>query len=373
MRLVNTATERLVQLVSPPAHYAILSHTWDVGEVSFQDVENGCAPERRGYAKFQGAVKLARDQGYKYIWIDNCCIDKSSSAELSEAINSMFTWYRRSSKCYVYLHDVSASPEHSSSSASASTADNSPIHDQHFRQQLNRSRWFLRSWTLQELIAPSSVHFYDRGWTWLGIKNDPAWTGALNELTGISYEVLQYPEGYKNASVAQRMSWAANREATREEDISYSLFGVFDINMAPLYGEGGPSAFRRLQEEIIRRHADDSILAWNPAPHDAKSWSQSTYALHRGLAALAHSPACFRDARDIVHFLSPWAFELENMAMTPLGLLLEAPVIHKVHGSSTATASLSPWSMTGASVSAAYCSSRAAAVLSPTRQNLVKD
>ncbi|KAH7016347.1 heterokaryon incompatibility protein-domain-containing protein, partial [Microdochium trichocladiopsis] len=245
MRLVDTATEQLIQLVSPPSRYAILSHTWEEDEVLFQDFEKGRAHERKGYAKFRGAVKLARDECHRYIWIDSCCIDKSSSAELSEAINSMFTWYRKASICYVYLSDVSTFERHPN-----------------IRHQLNRSRWFLRSWTLQELIAAISVHFYSREWTWLGRKNDPTWTYALNELTGIPVEVLQYSEGYKNASVAQKMSWAANREATREEDISYSLFGIFDINMAPLYGEGGASAFRRLQEEIIRRHADDSILAW---------------------------------------------------------------------------------------------------------------
>lgn len=349
MRLVDTATEQLVQLASPPAQYAILSHTWEHDEVLFHDLaqDGGRAQERRGHAKFRGAVKLARDEGYRYIWIDNCCIDKSSSTELSEAINSMFTWYRKASVCYVYLSSVSSTwpreegEEEEETSKGAAAAQGTIIDDPAVRQQLSRSRWFLRSWTLQELIAPGCVHFYSREWTRLGAKKDPAWTSILNELTGIPIEVLRSPEAYKNASVAQRMSWAADRQATREEDISYALFGIFDINMAPLYGEGGAGAFRRLQEEIIRRHADDSILAWSPAPHDAKSWSQATNALHRGLSTLAYSPACFRGARDVVHFLSDWAFEVDSMTTTPLGLLLVAPVVHQTHGASTVTAILS--------------------------------
>ncbi|KAJ1334014.1 HET domain-containing protein [Microdochium nivale] len=147
MRLIDTAATRLVQVVNPPSRYAILSHTWEDGEVLFEDftrggdIERSAVYDKKGHAKFLGAVKLAREAGFEYIWIDNCCIDKSSSAELSEAINSMFKWYQKSTICFVYLGDYS---------------EQQPI------KTIGTSRWFRRSWTLQELIAPKNVQFYSR-------------------------------------------------------------------------------------------------------------------------------------------------------------------------------------------------------------------
>ena len=106
MRLLKTRTLQLEEFVGQPPPYAILSHTWEQEEVTFQDIQGPEAVKKKGYAKLQQSSKQALLDGHRYIWIDTCCIDKSSSTELSEAINSMFRWYERAKVCYAYLHDV---------------------------------------------------------------------------------------------------------------------------------------------------------------------------------------------------------------------------------------------------------------------------
>ena len=194
---------------------------------------------------------MARRDGYEHIWIDSTCINKDSSSELSEAINSMYYWYGSAEVCYAFLSDV---PE----------GDEVFAMDSAFR----RSRWFRRGWTLQELIAPESVVFFSRGWTLLGTKI--TLLEVIHDITKIDGGVLLHTKALDEASVAQRMSWASTRETTRVEDQAYSLLGVFGINMPTLYGEG-EQAFRRLQEEILRRIPDQSLFAWGimykqPAP-----------------------------------------------------------------------------------------------------------
>ncbi|KIV78732.1 hypothetical protein PV11_06348 [Exophiala sideris] len=132
--------------------YAILSHTeGELDEVTFHDLRNGLGKTKAGYAKLQFCSEQLRRDGFKYIWVDACCIDMSSSSELSEAINSMFRWYRDALKCYVYFADVSAHKR------GYDTGE--PTWESTFRQ----SRWFTRSWTIQELIAPVVVEFFPEG------------------------------------------------------------------------------------------------------------------------------------------------------------------------------------------------------------------
>ncbi|KAJ1323920.1 HET domain-containing protein [Microdochium nivale] len=327
MRLIETATWQLVQVTTPPPRYAIFSHTWEEEEVLFEDMSNlPKCKEKRGYAKLHGAVALAREAGFEYIWVDNCCIDKSSSAELSEAINSMFTWYRRSTICYVYLSDLYIATENRNPHGMPSRVGH----------ELSRCRWMRRSWTLQELIAPEQVEFYAEDWTHIGNKRDVGLCFHLVGATRVSDWVLRDPDGYQSASVAQKMSWAAERQATREEDVAYSLFGLFDVSLAPLYGEGGESAFRRLQEEIIRRGSDDTILAWSTNKHHPAG---SETVVQDNCPVLAPSPKCFLHKKDIIHFLSPWAFDVDHMFLTPWGLQLKVPVID--HGGGSVTAVLS--------------------------------
>lgn len=180
--------------------------------------------------------------------MDTSCIDKASSTELSEAINSMFAWYRDAAVCYAYLADVltSGDPRRPGSA---------------FRY----SRWFTHGWTLQELIAPRIVVFLSREWDVIGTKESLA--DLIEDITGIDCDVLTHRKSHNDISVAARMSWAAQRITTRVEDHAYCLLGIFNIVMHPIYGEG-EHAFIRLQEEILRRIPDDSIFAWESHVYD---------------------------------------------------------------------------------------------------------
>ncbi|EIW65163.1 HET-domain-containing protein, partial [Trametes versicolor FP-101664 SS1] len=252
MWLLNTRTYELQNFVSgriPP--YAILSHRWGRSEVSFADMQDlSVAQEKRGWEKVEKACWCALNTfNCSWIWDDTCCIDKSSSAELSEAINSMYAWYEAASICIAYLHDVEDWDEDFPEGALAS-----------FRE----SRWFTRGWTIQELIAPLKLVFYSTSWIELGTRMD--WATVLEDITGIDANVLNRhgtdpEEPLSRKSVAERMSWASRRETTREEDMAYCLMGVFNVHMPPIYGEGGEGAFRRLQLEIMQRTNDRSILA----------------------------------------------------------------------------------------------------------------
>ena len=192
--------------------------------------------------KIREACRVARGNGHDYLWIDSCCIDKTSSSELSEAINSMYHWYSRAVVCYAFLADVRAHEDHEKT-------------DSEFR----RSRWFTRGWTLQELIAPIDVWFLSKEWTFIRSKHGLA--NLVTDITGIDRNALLRVEPLKEFSVAQRLSWAATRQTTRVEDRAYSLLGIFDINMPTLYGEGH-RAFRRLQEEILQHIPDQTLFAW---------------------------------------------------------------------------------------------------------------
>ncbi|EIW51963.1 uncharacterized protein TRAVEDRAFT_86971, partial [Trametes versicolor FP-101664 SS1] len=189
--------------------------------------------------KIRHFCRVARDAGFWLAWNDACCIDKSSSAELSEAINSMYELYRLSDMCYVYLADVIDHP-------------GGP-------QGFRRSKWHRRGWTLQELIAPERIVFLTKTWSVLGTKMSLA--KSLVEITGVDFDILVGGAPLDSVSVARRMSWAADRDTTRVEDRAYSLLGIFGLHMSPIYGEG-ENAFLRLQEEIIRTIPDQSIFAW---------------------------------------------------------------------------------------------------------------
>jgi hypothetical protein len=224
--------------------YAILSHTWrlDGEEVSFKDLTEGTGKKKAGYSKIQFCGDQAANDGLQYFWVDTCCIDKSSSAELSEAINSMFRWYRNAAKCYVYLADVSIDE------SSEVTLGSDFV----------KSRWFTRGWTLQELLAPALVEFFSLEGKQLGDKK--SLERQIHEITGIAVEALQ-GSPLSNFTVDERMSWAAKRNTTRKEDGAYSLLGIFDIHMPLIYGEGRENAFNRLKEEIEKASKGTSLAA----------------------------------------------------------------------------------------------------------------
>ncbi|EJF64515.1 HET-domain-containing protein, partial [Dichomitus squalens LYAD-421 SS1] len=262
MWLLHTTTLELREFSDPTqVHYAILSHVWNTQgpEATYQQIHSavirdlGDDPSHdhvQEYlssrstlpSKIRDFVAVARSKGYEYVWLDTCCIDKTSSAELSEAINSMFQWYAQASVCYVFLHDVDGS-EHPAAPNSAFRA----------------SRWFTRGWTLQELVAPRYVAFFSRDWTLLGTKDSLA--NVIEAVTHISTTVLTHGVALNSVSIAERMSWAAERTTTRIEDRAYSLLGIFGIHLPTIYGEGHQS-FIRLQEEILRRIPDQTLFAW---------------------------------------------------------------------------------------------------------------
>ncbi|TGO33576.1 hypothetical protein BHYA_0238g00010 [Botrytis hyacinthi] len=260
MRLLDTKdTENLrVQEFSQRniPSYAILSHRWEEEEVTFEDVKNGDLKQKKGFAKLKECRRRAREDGYDWVWADTCCIDKSSSAELSEAINSMYHWYQESAVCYAYLSDVKEI------------------------DSLSQSKWFTRGWKLQELIAPRHLLLFDTHWRLLGTKGEHATT--IEYITRIDRDVilgLLYPG---SCNVAQRMSWASERETSREEDLAYCLMGLFDIHMLPMYGEGSQNAYLRLQQEILKRTSDQTLFLWTAA-HEP---------YNQGLLAISPSAFC---------------------------------------------------------------------------------
>jgi hypothetical protein len=247
MRLLNTSTLRLEEFGdSTTVPYAILSHTWANEEVSYADMADVAAAEKRkGFSKIQAVASIAANQGHGYVWVDTCCIDKSSSAELSEAINSMFRWYEDAQVCYAFLADLNNMEPGLSASLDGS---------------LESSRWFRRGWTLQELIAPKKVVFLDAAWNTIGTK--ASLSSRISSITGIDKVVLDCSDVRFEIPLARRMSWAASRDTTRLEDRAYSLLGLFDVNMSMIYGEG-EKAFIRLQEEILKKTTDLSLFAWS--------------------------------------------------------------------------------------------------------------
>lgn len=213
--------------------YAILSHTWGsaADEVTCEDLVKGTGKEKTGYQKIEFCAVQARSDGLQYFWVDTCCIDKSNKAELSEAINSMFYWYQNAARCYVYLSDVS------------DTQQAEPERESAFQA----SKWFTRGWTLQELLAPSSVKFFTKEGRQLGDKK--SLEQQIHEVTGIAASALQ-GKPLTRFSVKERFQWAEIRQTTREEDWAYCLQGIFGVSMPVIYGEGKAQAIHRLHEEI---------------------------------------------------------------------------------------------------------------------------
>ncbi len=222
----------------PP--YAILSHTWKEGEeVAFQELIDGTGKVKPGYEKIRFCGAQAKRDGLQYFWVDTCCIDRSNNAELSEAINSMFRWYRSATRCYVYLSDVS--------SPAFDTDDK--LSELPFESAFRGSRWFTRGWTLQELLAPSSVEFFSQEGNRLGDKR--SLQQQIHEITGITVQALQ-ETFLSRFSFDERLSWAQNRQTTRKEDQAYALLGIFDVYMPLIYGEGRDNALKRLLKEIYK-------------------------------------------------------------------------------------------------------------------------
>ncbi|KAF4983161.1 hypothetical protein FZEAL_1384 [Fusarium zealandicum] len=318
MRLINTKTLQLDEFLGKVPAYAILSHTWGKNETTLQEYQGRRGRhDSSGFRKIVAACRHARSQGLDWAWVDTCCIDKTSSSELGEAINSMYKWYQDAAVCYAFLEDVSAnhhnSSEQSASSKTMPLATTTGV-------GLTNSRWFTRGWTLQELIAPRHVEFYDTEWNFIGEKQNMV--PELRTITGIDTLVIQGGP-LEQVSIAKRMSWASHRETRRPEDTAYSLLGIFGVNMPLLYGEG-TKAFMRLQEQILRQSDDHTLFAWRATPVEGHKRQQV-----RGL--FASEPSEFRNFFDGVkqrdskhkephrpkdHLVRLWDSELPRDPMT---------------------------------------------------------
>jgi hypothetical protein len=304
MRLINVRTLAIEQFFgSDIPHYAILSHTWGNEEVTFQDWQDiSLASSKSGYAKILGACEQAKRSNLDYIWVDTNCIDKTSSAELSEAINSMWAWYRDASVCYAYLADAQdIAPQVESDGGAILDMENS------FWQ----SKWFTRGWTLQELLAPQDVIFYSMNWVQLGTKK--ILKHVLHLITGIFHNYLDGSQPVWQASVAERMSWMLKRLTTRVEDMAYCMLGIFEINMPLLYGEGS-RAFLRLQEEILKVTDDQTIFCWE--------WKRS-HVVDDWVSILAPCPAVFEFSSSFYPTVLDDNTEVVPYSITNVGLSIK--------------------------------------------------
>ncbi|KAI8945693.1 heterokaryon incompatibility protein-domain-containing protein [Xylaria longipes] len=286
MRLLNVHTRQLATFYNNVPRYAILSHTWDEFEITLQRLQkiNGNIPatatemdelqNSEAFSKITECCNRAIEDDLQWVWVDTCCIDKTDSVELSEAINSMFKWYQESRVCYAFLIDVPG-PRHSS---------------------FLTSRWFTRGWTLQELLAPKKVVFYGQGWTKLGDRE--SLVDVISYITRIPTGCLSYNLYRQQTSIAQKMSWASSRETTRTEDMAYCLLGLFGVSMPLLYGEGD-KAFLRLQEELVIAENDDSLLVWEKPSHDC--WPRQIYSPARSRYAGRRETTKPRPLESVIH------------------------------------------------------------------------
>ncbi|KAI6023734.1 hypothetical protein BKA83DRAFT_4052912, partial [Pisolithus microcarpus] len=238
-KLIHTTVSGYFQFVT-------FSHRWGIDEPLLRNVEGHSIYDMStdgGFGKLQAFCLRACEQNYLWAWSDTCCIDKDSSAELQEAIGSMFAWYRRSALTIVHLSDI---PNTGS---------------------FGTSEWFRRGWTLQELLAPQTILFYTQNWSLYknlagsNHKTDVDVMEELEKATGVESRFLtNFSPGMDDAR--SRLQWASSRCTTRPEDIAYSLFGIFDLHLPVLYGESAEKALGRLLAEIISQSGDISVLEW---------------------------------------------------------------------------------------------------------------
>jgi hypothetical protein len=280
MRLLHIATDGRLRWVKEcigneqVPDYAILSHTWGKQEVIFDDLKNldsaydTDARSKANWDKIRFCAQQAERDGLDHFWVDTCCIDKSNSQELQEAINSMFRWYQNAKKCYVYLSDVECNTPDAYSEACRG-----------WEPAFRKSRWFTRGWTLQELLAPASVTFYSKEGELLGDKQ--SLKDTIHEITGIPVEALSGSR-LSDFSVDDRFSWADNRQTTREEDRAYCLLGIFAVHLPLIYSEGEENAFSRLRDAVATKGNKgrsqsqeerlDKISSWLSAPDPSTNY-----------------------------------------------------------------------------------------------------
>ena len=267
MRLLNAKTLEFADFFdSAVPEYIILSHRWEGNETTFQEFK---AKRHLNQANFLPSILKIKlfcaqtlSDGYEWCWVDTCCIDKTSSAELTEAINSMWRWYSEARACYVYLSDIKPINRRLSMTPTSVSLTNDPRPSpESIKARLQGTAWFTRGWTLQELLAPKQEFFFDAGWNLLGDRDQIPLLPNLEARTGICGKYFGDHEQIRATSIAERMLWISKRQTSRVEDIAYCMLGIFNVHMPLIYGEG-LNAFLRLQLEIIKASDDETIFAW---------------------------------------------------------------------------------------------------------------
>ena len=241
--------EHIDDVVTTYFRCVMLSHRWGENEPRLHDIQDKAVYEldaAGGFMKLQSFCKVARDIGFRWAWIDTCCIDQNNNVELGESVNSMFVWYRHSALTIVYLSDV---PPSSKSGA------------------LAKSAWNKRGWTVQEFLAPKIVLFYQMDWTLylddrsINHKESVMIMQELADATGINAQALvSFRPGMRLAR--EKLQWVSMRNTTLQEDIAYSLFGIFGVHLPVIYGEKKQNALGRLLQEIVARSGDITALEW---------------------------------------------------------------------------------------------------------------
>lgn len=302
MWLLDAKSRSLYEFMGDIPDYVILSHTWaDEGEVMFKDIHEPHAQSMPGYTKISRCCDQALRDGFQWVWIDTCCINKESSAELTEAINSMYDWYWNAEICYAYLVDVPKT-------------DKATVSECLF----SKSRWFTRGWTIQELLAPVVVEFYDQSWTLIGTKASLA--TIVECATKIDRKYLLNRYLIRDATISTKFSWASKRNTSRPEDTAYCLLGLVGVHMPMLYGEG-LQAFYRLQLELLKKSADHTIFAWDPLEGDK----------YETMGILAPSPRQFKDGANVQPIGPPRRIPIQSIytthEMTNRGLRINLPRI----------------------------------------------
>ncbi|KAG0702651.1 hypothetical protein DFH29DRAFT_492432 [Suillus ampliporus] len=242
-------TEFITEAVAKYFSWVMLSHRWERKEPLLHDIHDKVVYNLDPVGtmvKLQTFCETARDAGHRWAWSDTCCIDQNNNVELQESVNSMFVWYRHSALTIVYLSDV---PPSSKSGA------------------LANSVWNTRGWTVQEFLAPTIVLFFQADWTpYLGDrspnhKESAAIMQELEDSTGIDARALvAFRPGMRGAR--EKLQWASSRVTTLQEDIAYSLFGIFGVHLPVIYGEKKQNALGRLLQEIVAHSGDITALDW---------------------------------------------------------------------------------------------------------------
>ncbi|KAK6413718.1 hypothetical protein LTR95_017828, partial [Oleoguttula sp. CCFEE 5521] len=248
MRLLNVESPTFAEFLDDerPA-YVIASHRWvEDNEATFQDVKDCRNTSGGGYQKVKAFAEYVKSYivHIRWLWIDTCCINKESAAELSEAINSMFDWYQNAELCIAYLADVATAED---------------------MRGFENSEWFKRGWTLQELLAPQIVVFVTAAWQVIGHKGSASGSNPVlsvgrelgdttARVTDLPAEVLLNYDASASLSDEGKLRWMDGRTTTRPEDMSYALFGILDVRLPAIYGEKGIGARQRLEAAIHQRN-----------------------------------------------------------------------------------------------------------------------